>query len=79
MSSSTAMNIHSGGVANYRTSEGKRVLLEYKGDVVNTIQDILGGLRSTCTYVGASQLKYLSKCTTFIRVTQQLNEVYGKS
>lgn len=78
MSSSTAMNKHSGGVANYRTSEGKRVLLEYKGPVINTIQDILGGIRSTCTYVGASHLKYLSKCTTFIRVTQQLNEVYGK-
>ena len=78
MSSSTAMNIHSGGVANYRTSEGKRVLLPYKGEVKNTIQDILGGLRSTCTYVGASKLKYLSKCTTFIRVSQQLNEIYGK-
>lgn len=78
MSSSTAMNKHSGGVANYRTSEGKRVLLKYKGPVKNTILDILGGLRSTCTYVGASKLKYLSKCTTFIRVTQQLNEVYGK-
>jgi GMP reductase len=78
MSSSTAMNIHSGGVANYRTSEGKRVLLPYKGYVKNTIQDILGGLRSTCTYVGASKLKYLSKCTTFIRVSQQLNEIYGK-
>jgi GMP reductase len=78
MSSSTAMNIHSGGVANYRTSEGKRVLLPYKGKVKNTIQDILGGLRSTCTYVGASKLKYLSKCTTFIRVSQQLNEIYGK-
>ena len=78
MSSSTAMNIHSGGVANYRTSEGKRVLLPYKGEVKNTIQDILGGIRSTCTYVGASHLKYLSKCTTFIRVSQQLNEIYGK-
>ena len=78
MSSSTAMNIHSGGVANYRTSEGKRVLLPYKGEVKNTIQDILGGIRSTCTYVGASKLKYLSKCTTFIRVSQQLNEIYGK-
>lgn len=78
MSSSTAMDLHSGGVANYRTSEGKKVLLKYKGPVINTILDILGGLRSTCTYIGASSLKYLSKCTTFIRVTQKLNEVYGK-
>ena len=78
MSSSTAMNKHSGGVACYRTSEGKRVLIPYKGLVENTIYDILGGLRSTCTYVGADQLKHLSKRTTFVRVTQQLNEVYGK-
>ena len=77
MSSSTAMDKYSGGVANYRTSEGKRVLLEYKGEVKDTILDILGGLRSTCTYVGAPLLKNLSKCTTFIRVTQQLNEIYG--
>ena len=77
MSSSTAMEKHSGGVASYRTSEGKKVLIPYKGPVENTIQDILGGLRSTCTYVGADQLKHLSKRTTFIRVTQQLNEVYG--
>ena len=79
MSSSTAMNKHSGGVANYRTSEGKLVLVKYKGKVENTIKDILGGIRSTCTYVGAPELKNLSKCTTFIRVTQQLNEIYGKS
>tara|TARA_Y100000768_G_scaffold205069_1_gene154497 strand:+ start:4930 stop:5991 length:1062 start_codon:yes stop_codon:yes gene_type:complete len=79
MSSSTAMEKHSGGVAKYRTSEGKKVLIPYKGPVENTILDILGGIRSTCTYVGANQLKHLSKRTTFIRVTQQLNEVYGKS
>ena len=77
MSSSTAMDKHSGGVAKYRTSEGKKVLIPYKGPVENTILDILGGIRSTCTYVGANQLKHLSKRTTFIRVTQQLNEVYG--
>jgi len=77
MSSSEAMDKHSGGVASYKTSEGKKVLIPYKGPVENTILDILGGLRSTCTYVGADQLKHLSKRTTFIRVTQQLNEVYG--
>ena len=79
MSSDTAMKKYSGGVANYRSSEGKTVKIPYKGPVKNTILDLLGGIRSTCTYVGASDLKYLSKCTTFIRVTQQLNEVYGKS
>jgi GMP reductase len=79
MSSSTAMNKHNGGVAKYRASEGKRVLVKYKGPVENTINDIMGGIRSTCTYVGASCLKELSKRTTFIRVSQQSNEVYGKN
>lgn len=79
MSSSTAMNKHSGGVSNYRTSEGKHVLIPYKGNVKNTILDILGGIRSTCTYVGADKLKHLSKRTTFVRVNRQLNESLGKS
>lgn len=73
MSSDTAMNLHSGGVANYKASEGKTVEIPYKGEVAKTLQDILGGLRSACTYVGASQLKELSKRTTFILVNQQLN------
>ena len=60
----------------FRASEGKTVEIEYRGDVEKTIQDILGGIRSTCTYVGASKLKELSRRTTFIRVTQQLNEVF---
>jgi GMP reductase len=79
MSSDTAMNKHNGGVAKYRASEGKRVLVKYKGPVENTVNDILGGVRSTCTYVGASKLKELSKRTTFIRVNAQSNEVYGKN
>merc|ERR1712087_508549 len=77
MSSDTAMEKHSGGVANYRASEGKTVELPYRGDLNATIQDILGGIRSTCTYVGASRLKELSKRTTFIRVTQQVNNIFG--
>ncbi|HRQ61553.1 MAG TPA: GMP reductase, partial [Alphaproteobacteria bacterium] len=77
MSSDTAMKKHKGGVAEYRASEGKTVHVPYKGDVSATLQDILGGLRSTCTYVGAKRLKELSKRTTFIRVGQQLNTVYG--
>ena len=76
MSSATAMDKHSGGVANYRASEGKTVEVPYRGDVVNTVLDILGGVRSTCTYVGASQLKELTKRTTFIRVSEQENQVY---
>ena len=73
MSSETAMDLHNGGVANYRASEGKTVEIPYRGDVARTLQDILGGLRSACTYVGASELKELSKRATFVRVTQQLN------
>lgn len=78
MSSETAMNKHSGGVANYRASEGKTVQVPYHGSIENTLKDILGGLRSTCTYVGANRLKELTKRTTFIRVAEQENRVYTK-
>ncbi|GAB6260675.1 GMP reductase [Photobacterium sp. R1] len=78
MSSQSAMDKHSGGVANYRAAEGKTVLLPYRGPVENTIQDIMGGVRSTCTYVGAAKLKELTKRTTFIRVQEQENNVYGR-
>ncbi len=78
MSSETAMNKHTGGIANYRASEGKTVEIPYRGSVEKTIQDILGGLRSTCTYVGAKRLKELTKRTTFIRVEEQHNEVFSE-
>lgn len=77
MASATAMKKHQGGVAEYRASEGKTVEIAYRGPVFETLKDILGGIRSTCTYVGAGALTELSKRTTFIRVTQQLNEVYS--
>lgn len=76
MSSAEAMVKHKGGVADYRASEGKSVNVPYRGPVKETILDILGGVRSACTYVGAQRLKELSKRTTFIRVTQQLNEIF---
>ena len=76
MSSDTAMKKYVGGVANYRASEGKTVEVPYRGKVNNTVQDILGGVRSTCTYVGAQRLKELTKRTTFIRVDEQENRVY---
>lgn len=79
MSSATAMDKHVGGVANYRASEGKTVEVAYRGKVENTLQDILGGVRSTCTYVGAQQLKELTKRTTFIRVAEQENKIYTKN
>lgn len=74
MSSETAMNKYAGGVADYRASEGKTTEIPYRGNVSDTIQDILGGLRSACTYVGAKSLKELTKRTTFIRVNEQHNE-----
>lgn len=76
MSSTEAMERHHGSVADYRSSEGRSVNVPYRGPVKNTILDILGGIRSTCTYVGAHRLKELSKRTTFIRATRQLNEVF---
>jgi GMP reductase len=76
MSSDTAMNKHHGGVAEYRSSEGRTVQVPYKGDINDVVLNILGGLRSSCTYVGAPTLKQLSKCTTFIRVTKQFNDVF---
>ena len=78
MSSTTAMEKHVGGVAEYRASEGKTVQVPFRGSVKATLKDILGGLRSACTYVGASRLKELTKRTTFIRVSEQENTVYTK-
>ena len=78
MSSDTAMNKHHGGIAEYRSSEGRTVTVPHKGPVRDTILDLLGGVRSTCTYVGAPSLKQLSKCTTFIRTNRQYNDVFVK-
>ena len=79
MSSKSANDKHFGGLKNYRTSEGREVLIPYRGSVSNTVQEILGGLRSTCTYVGASKLKQLSKCTTFVRCNDTHNRVFEKA
>jgi len=76
MSSDTAMQKYHGGVANYRASEGKTVKVPARGPLAHTLTDILGGVRSTCTYVGAAKLKELSKRTTFIRVQEQENQVF---
>ena len=79
MSSRNAMDKYAGGVAKYRAAEGKAVLIPARGPVESTIQDILGGVRSACTYVGARRLKELTMRTTFVRVSMQLNEVFGKA
>jgi len=79
MSSKSANDKHFDGLKDYRSSEGRTVLVPYRGTVENTVQDILGGLRSTCTYAGAKRLKHLMRCTTFVRCTQTHNGVYEKS
>jgi GMP reductase len=76
MSSKTANDKHFEGLKDYRSSEGRTVLVPYRGPVVVTLQDVLGGVRSTLTYVGANKLKQLAKCTTFVRVHNQFNRTY---
>jgi GMP reductase len=76
MSSQTANERHFDGLKNYRASEGRTVLVPYRGSVNDTLQEILGGIRSACTYAGAKRLKHLSRCATFVRCTQTHNSVY---
>ena len=78
MSSQSANNKHFGGLKDYRSSEGRTVLVPYRGQIQNTVQDILGGIRSACTYAGAVRLKHLPKCASLIRCTQTHNSVYEK-
>ena len=77
-SSEVANKKHYGGLSNYRSSEGRSVKINYRGKINETILNILGGVRSSCTYVGAPSLKQLSKCTTFVRVSNQFNETFTK-
>ena len=77
-SSLTANKKHYGGLSNYRSSEGRVVRVKYRGKIKDTISNILGGIRSSCTYVGAPSLKQLSKCTTFVRVSNQFNDTFLK-
>jgi GMP reductase len=79
MSSKNAMDKHNNGVANYKTSEGKCVTVPYKGTAEEIIQDIYGGIRSACTYIGANKIKDFGKKTTFIQVNNTHNKIYEKS
>jgi GMP reductase len=75
-SSTVANKKHYGGLSSYRSSEGRTVRVKYRGKINDTILNILGGIRSSCTYVGAPSLKQLSKCTTFVRVSNQFNRTF---
>ena len=77
MSSDEAQIKYYGEKRTHRAAEGKTVRVPYKGSIKDTVQDILGGFRSACTYAGANSLKSLSKCTTFVKVNRQLNEIYS--
>jgi len=78
MASQTAMDKHGHSNREYRGEEGKTVTVPYRGPVEHTANDILGGIRSACTYVGAKRLKDLTKCTTFVRVNDTHNRIYEK-
>lgn len=73
MSSQHAMEKHYGKMEKYRSSEGRVIKVKYKGSIDDTVTDYLGGLRSCCTYINAKCIKNMPKCTTFVRVSQQLN------
>jgi GMP reductase len=77
MSSETAMGKHHGGIAEYRAAEGKTVHVPYRGKVNDTLFQIAGGVRSAMTYIGAENLKEITKRTTFILVNAQRNTVFG--
>lgn len=66
MSSKKAIDKYAGGLMDYRAAEGRETMVPYRGPVKGTIQEITGGIRSACAYVGADRLKDLSKCTTFV-------------
>lgn len=78
MSSRAANEKHFGGLKAYRSSEGREIMVPYRGPIKDTVQDILGGLRSTCTYAGAKKLKWLSKCATFVKTEEQYNTIFAK-
>ena len=73
MSSQLAMEKHYGEMAQYRSSEGRVIKVKYKGSLNTTVLDYLGGIRSTCAYINAHKIKHMSKCVTFVMVSQQLN------
>ena len=75
MASESAMDKHDNHNS-YRGAEGKTVKIPHRGRVDDTIKDILSGIRSACTYVGANSLRTLSKCTTFVRVNNTHNTIY---
>ena len=77
MSSDRAMEIHGARKDGYRGAEGKDIKIPYKGTVEDTLTEIIGGVRSACTYIGATKIKDMPKCATFVQVLQQENQVFN--
>ena len=78
MSSEYANNKFAGGMGDYKTSEGRELLIPYTGALDKILQDITGGIASCCTYIGATSVKHMAKCATIIQVHNQLNRVFEK-
>lgn len=78
MSSESAFKTHGARKDGYRGTEGKTVVLNDRGPVIDTVEQILGGVRSTCTYIGARRVKDMPKCAHFVRVNNVINRVYDK-
>jgi len=76
MSSDRAREIHGKRKDGYRGNEGRLVSLPDRGSVNNTVEDILGGVRSACTYIGARRLKDMPKCASFVTTHNVINKVY---
>ena len=76
MSSDRAREIHGKRKDGYRGNEGRAIILPDRGPVKETVEDMLGGVRSSCTYIGARRLKDIPKCASFVRCVQPLNTVF---
>ena len=78
MASDRAMEVHGARKDGYRGAEGKVVTLPHRGPVETTITEILGGVRSACTYIGARRIKDMAKCATFVRCNAPVNTVFNQ-
>ena len=78
MSSDRAREVHGKRKDGYRSNEGRHIRLPYRGAVKQTVEDILGGVRSSCTYIGARRIKDMAKCASFITTYNAQNKVYER-
>ena len=76
MSSDRAREVHGKRKDGYRGNEGRLISLPYRGSVADTVEDILGGIRSAATYIGARRLKDMPKCATFVKTNNVINRAY---